>query len=119
MVSADRRWSTTKRMVDSRENGTCLKCSQPGTDVHHRIVRGMGGTKNEAVAYGLANLILLCRSCHNWVHGHPTESYKLGFLVHSWDDPEEVPVVKSGARIYFRSDGTFERTGPCELFLYR
>lgn len=43
-----------------------------------------------------ANGIGLCGSgttgCHGWVHAHPAESYRLGYLVHSWDDPEDIPL---------------------------
>jgi hypothetical protein len=68
----------------------------------------MGGTSDEDREYGLANIACLCRECHAHVHAHPAESYESGFLVHSWDDPEGVP-LKPGAVIWLRNDGT--RTG--------
>lgn len=58
-------------------------------DVHHRKLKGMGGSQK--LDYP-ANLISLCRTCHSWIHAHPSESYKLGYLVHSWDDPEDIPI---------------------------
>jgi len=50
----------------------------------------MGGTGDEEVAFGLANLVSLCRECHSHVHANPAESYELGWLVHSWDEPAEL-----------------------------
>jgi hypothetical protein len=78
----------------------------------------MGGTSNLYITYGLANLACLCRECHNWVHAHPEEGYRTGYLVHSWDDPADVPLVlKPGTHwIKLRSDGEFERTGEYALF---
>lgn len=54
----------------------------------------MGGTSDPEVSYGLANLVSLCRTCHAWVHAHPAKSYEQGWLVHSWNDPEDVPVKR-------------------------
>ena len=65
-------------------------------DCHHRQVRGMGGTSDPKRAFGLANLVLLCRECHQHVHGNPRESYAEGWLVHSWDSPEDIPVRQEG-----------------------
>lgn len=46
--------------------------------------------------------MLLCGSgttgCHGWVHGHPAEAYRLGWLVHSWHDPASVPLPGMGGR---------------------
>jgi hypothetical protein len=69
-------------------------CGRPATDVHHRKVRGMGGTSDPEVSFGLANLVSLCRLCHTECHANPRESYEQGWLVHSWDDPAEVPITR-------------------------
>lgn len=79
----------------------------------------MGGTKDEQVAYGLDNLILLCRACHDWVHAHPGKAYARGYLVHSWDHPENIGVTLGvqegvGDVMFFNSDGTTELIGSCD-----
>lgn len=60
-----------------------------GLNQHHRKLRRHGGSDEGE------NLITVCGSgttgCHGWIHSHPTESYRRGWLVHSWDSPEEVP----------------------------
>ena len=50
----------------------------------------MGGTGDEDILYGLANLVSLCASCHQDIHAHPEKSYEEGWLVHSWESPEDV-----------------------------
>lgn len=39
------------------------------------------------------NLLHLCGGCHRWIHANPAKSYSLGLLVHSWADPESIPVA--------------------------
>lgn len=53
-------------------------------DAHHRLQRSLRGKNN------LGNLMALHRRCHNTIH--EANSYGLGHLVHSWDDPVNVPV---------------------------
>jgi arginine/ornithine N-succinyltransferase beta subunit len=78
----------------------------------------MGGTSDEEVAFGLANLISLCRECHTYIHAHPAYAYESGYLVHSWDDPEIVKIIHNLGALKLSSDGTSEQEA-CELFLHR
>ena len=48
-------WPKRRQQVIKRDRGLCVLCGSKGTDVDH-IVRGMD--------HSLANLRLLCRSCH-------------------------------------------------------
>jgi 5-methylcytosine-specific restriction endonuclease McrA len=109
-------WDNAKRIVVARDGGKCLRCWNEAADVHHRCPKKMGGTQDSYIAYGLANLASLCRECHDWVHAHPEEGYRTGYLVHSWDDPADVPLVLGTHWIKLRSDGEFERTGEYALF---
>jgi 5-methylcytosine-specific restriction endonuclease McrA len=88
-------WEAARKQVILRDDGKCRRCGRSGTDAHHRQLRGMGKTSGERM-YDMASLILLCRDCHSWIHLHPSESYESGWLVHSWDDPGDVPVRKEG-----------------------
>ncbi len=56
-----------------------------GHDPHHRRMKSQGG-KDE-----LANLIWVCRMHHDAIHLSPAIAYEKGWLVHSYDDPAEVP----------------------------
>lgn len=51
---------------------------------HHRLRRSQGGT-NDPV-----NIMLVSPNLHDWIHRNPLQAYKLGWLVHSYEDPEDV-----------------------------
>lgn len=85
-------WDSARKEAMERDQYLCQRCLHLACDVHHRVTKGMGGTKNEYIAFGLANLVSLCRECHTWVHANPAEAYRQGFLVHSWEDPAEIPI---------------------------
>lgn len=53
---------------------------------HHRKRRPHITADTEAI------LLHLCDACHRWIHTNPAKSYALGLLVHSWADPETVPL---------------------------
>ncbi|EYT55805.1 hypothetical protein H490_0104020 [Leucobacter sp. UCD-THU] len=61
---------------------------------HHRKLRSRG------VEHAPSNLVCLTgdgtRGEHGWVHAHPREATVLGYMVHSWDDPREVPIYRLG-----------------------
>lgn len=111
-------WEKVRRLVLARDGENCLRCLQPATDVHHRLPRGMGGTRNEYITFGVANLVSLCRECHNFIHQHPALAYETGFLVHSWDDPADIPlrVGTYSALLKLTSSGDIERVGNVLLF---
>ena len=99
-------WDKAKRVVYARDGGKCLRCLQEATDVHHRKPRGMGGSSDPELNYGLANLVSLCRHCHDRVHANPGESYELGWLVRSGLDPLEVPILVSATfTVWLTRDG--------------
>jgi len=94
-------WQAARKAALLRDDETCRRCLRPATDVHHRRPRQMGGTSDDSINYGMANLVSLCRTCHNWIHAHPSESYRLGWLVHSWQSPEDIPIKQEGNKYEF------------------
>src|ERR1700744_1792352 len=99
-------WDAAKRLVVARDNGKCLRCFGEATDVHHRRPRQMGGTSDEGIRVGLANLLSLCRPCHDWVHSHPIDSYATGFLLKSTQDPVLTAVqVRPTGKVMLTADG--------------
>jgi 5-methylcytosine-specific restriction protein A len=102
-------WINDKKRAAERDNSICQSCRLPATDVHHRKVKGMGGSHDQSV-HSLANLICLCRNCHDYIHAHPLESYGFGFLVRNGDDPEKVPVwFGRQYRMWLSADGGKKR----------
>ena len=82
-----------RRAVWARSGYYCEACGGPGAvHLHHRKLRSQGG-RHEAT-----NLMHVHLSCHESIHAHPTRSYLLGHLVHSYDDPADAPIISMLSR---------------------
>lgn len=81
--------------IDTRDEGRCVKCRRwvAGTPAsrHHRKLRSRGGMGT------VQNGILLCGTgtteCHGWAHKNITEATEKGFIVPSWREPENWPLL--------------------------
>lgn len=99
-------WRETKVDVIARDEGRCIRCgSAESLDVHHRLPRGGGGTSRPEISFGMANLITLCRSCHNFVESYRTTALAAGLLVSRQGSPELVPVRRHGVLVRLSSSG--------------
>lgn len=65
-------WNQRRKRVYQRDNYTCQRCGTKGgpygnaeIHAHHRIPISQGG------GHELSNLVSVCRSCHEAIHGHP------------------------------------------------
>jgi hypothetical protein len=103
-------WRETKADVIRRDEGRCIRCEASETvlDVHHRIPRGNGGTSRPEIAYGMANLITLCRSCHEFVESFRATALAAGLLVPRHGAPAKVAVRRHGALVLLHDDGSVE-----------
>lgn len=92
-------------VVDAREQGRCLRCGGRGTDIHHRKRRREGG-------HGLANCILLCRTCHQWAHANPLLAREQGFIVraNNDDDPAQTLVRAWWGWTWLTENGAYRPT---------
>ena len=80
--------------VIERAAGACEACRFTAAgkmDLHHRRLRSQGGQ------HTVENLLWVHDYCHDTIHQHPAISYRQGMLVHSWDDPADVPVRTFGS----------------------
>ena len=94
-----------RRLVEERSEGVCEGCgSAPATNLHHRQFLSRGGV------HAAWNLIHLCGmgntsgGCHGKAHGGDGEA--LGWSVHSWDDPQHVPVLYRGVEKWLTGWGS-------------
>ena len=76
-------------------------CNGIATDFHHRQMRSQGG------GHHVVNCLMACRFCHNAIHADPSTSYEHGWLVHGWDDPAKIVVLRRGHWVQLREDGSF------------
>lgn len=96
----------TRKTVEARSDGFCEKCGTAGaTDKAHRVSRGVGG------GWEVANILDLCRDCHQHHHANPTRAYKGGWHLRSNSTPTECPVWFHHEDLfgwaYLHNDGTF------------
>lgn len=71
--------------------GAALPADSRAFARHHRKIRGSGGKGDLDV---VENLVAIHHHCHDYVHGAAGQlAYDLGWLVHTWDDFAEVPVL--------------------------
>lgn len=83
-------WLALRLALEERSRGLCEGCGLPRGEfgaAHHRMLRSRGG------GHGLENLIVLHPACHRFAHANPAWATTHGWIVSSWQRPEEVPVV--------------------------
>lgn len=106
-----------KRLVWARDEGHCVRC---GTavwegDVHHRRPRGMGTALRTWWANHHSNLLLLDRSCHDWIEANREESLAAGWLIPPGEEPWAVPVAYyDGVRYLLHDEDYRTPVGYCQ-----
>ena len=79
----------TRRVVSGRSRGLCERCgARPGVDVHHRRARGSGGSTAPGINTP-ANLVHLCRVCHEWVEAHWEAATAAGWKISLQQPPTD------------------------------
>lgn len=78
-----------------RDKGRCVRCNGRGTDWHHRRSRLVRDDHQHCTCVG----VLLCRTCHSWVHANPMPARREGWIVSKFErQPWTVPVVLADGR---------------------
>lgn len=81
-------------LVRGRAGERCERCAwmlHGAGQIHHRVPRGMGGSK-AAWINRPPNLVLLCLQCHAWAESYRESAMDAGWLVLRRRDPAETPV---------------------------
>lgn len=95
-------------IVQERANGYCETCggsAQLSMALHHRKLRSRGG------GHTVSNLISVHHGCHNLntdsIHLSPGNAQNKGWIVASWQEPEETPFAKpDGSHVLLHQDGS-------------
>ncbi len=107
-----------KEQLTVRAGGVCEiqlpGCHGRGQDPSHRITQKTGGRHGAAkLAHDcLSNVMLACRSCHDWIGAHPdeargTEADGPGWVLREGDDPPAWVVLYRGRRALLLPDALF------------
>ena len=112
-----------RELIRQRASYACevqVRCQGRGMwwQLHHRIPRGMGGTKREQVNLA-ANGLGICADCHRWIEHNRAAAYPMGWLVRQTKDPADVPVLLRREWVYLNNiGGTVPTAVPCRCGLY-
>lgn len=60
-----KRWKLKREEIIFLRGGQCERCGRKGTEVHHVIELDEDNVGDDAIALGNANLMLLCKACHD------------------------------------------------------
>lgn len=109
-------WVALREQAYVRADYRCERCGKHRDqafggvlDGHHRKLRSRGG-KDE-----LSNIAVLCRVCHEWVHGHPGTATGLGYIVPSRAVPARRAMqLHDKSWVLLADDGTYAWRGPTE-----
>lgn len=75
----------SRELVKKRDKDQCVRCRGRGTEWHHRRSRSVRGEHRHCPCNG----ILLCKTCHDWVHANPFHARSKGWIVSRHADPSE------------------------------
>lgn len=109
-----------RRTCLERDSYTCQECGELATEVQHRVARGMGGTADPLVAFGLANGVSLCAASHRLAEARDEGLHDRGFWLWQTENPAAVPVKVPGPFGSFQSlwllpNGEVTGTPPSEV----
>lgn len=106
----------TRTSILLRAQFRCEVCGDPltgpkGMSIHHRKPRRMGGTRDKAIN-SPANLMAVCGSGTTGCHGHLESRREWaiahGYIVPSWDNPADTPVIIDGmGSVYLHPEGGY------------
>jgi hypothetical protein len=107
-----------RRMVTERDMGLCVHCGTPAVHIHHRRLKGMGGTSAEH-AHCPCDLVSVCLEHHDRAHRDRFFGLAEGLIVPaSTPLPGLLPVMihgpqdGNGARAYPTCDGRWIKYQP-------
>ena len=100
-------------IVQKRAGDYCEACGGAADEsmaLHHRKLKSRGG-KDTA-----SNLISVHHKCHNLgtksIHLNPEWAERNGYMVASWQEPEETPMIlPDGTFTLLLDDGTIKKLG--------
>lgn len=94
-----------RAMIVERENGLCaLHHAHIGEQIHHRRPRGQGSSRR-AATNSVANGLLVCAACHDWIERNRASALAAGWLVQQDAEPTDVPVRYRGVLVMLDNDG--------------
>lgn len=81
---------TSRVSVRVRADDRCERCGAGAKNGHwhHRRSRSV----RDELTHSEFNGVLLCSTCHNWVHANPFLARGQGWIVSRYADPRTIPI---------------------------
>lgn len=125
-MTVPREWLAVRTLVLVRAHQLCEGCGRyTADDVHHRQPRGMGGVHGGAAlhANSPANLLALCRPCHDRTEDEPDAMRRLGWLVQhpydAWSTPCRIKPIYGEAWWFLLPDLSYQRASVDDVESFR
>lgn len=96
----------SRGLVKARDRYLCVRCGCRGGEWHHRRSRSVV----DACTHCPCNGILLCKTCHEWVHKNPFLARASGWIVSKYQTPIEQEVQTVSGPMVLDHDGGFAFT---------
>jgi hypothetical protein len=100
---------TFRKFLD--RDGGCVHCGETeAVSPHHRLNRGMGGSKARDVP---SNIIIVCSWLNNAMESdarHATQAKELGWKLQAGSHPDIVPIYEAASGNWYLLDNQFGRT---------
>jgi len=95
----------SRDLVRTRDMDQCVRCAGRGYEWHHRRSRRVRDDHTHCPCVG----VLLCRTCHLWVHAHVFEARRQGLIVSQYQTaPSTVPVFTHLGLLLMDCEGRME-----------
>jgi 5-methylcytosine-specific restriction protein A len=98
--------TASRQQVRRRDGNRCFRCGAPTLhgEWHHRRSRSI----RDEHTHHPCNGILLCGTCHRWVHAHPLLARISGWIVSRHTAlPGDVAAVSHRGSLFLKCDGMF------------
>jgi hypothetical protein len=103
---------TARTLVAQRETQRCARCASNGSQWHHRRSRRVVQQHRHCPCNG----VWLCHVCHRYLHHHPEEARRQGFIVPGYEpEPGVLPVRTWWGWRYHLCDGQIEWVNPVPI----
>lgn len=82
-------WPDCRQVALQRDFNQCLICGRLATEVHHRVVQGMGGRATDLERHAPEKLVSFCTGHHTQVHLQRAIARDLGYFLEPGEIPEK------------------------------
>jgi hypothetical protein len=100
-MSYGKAWVSARQVPLDRDGNACVVCGHFATDVHHRVIQGMGGRAKDLTRHSPEKLVPGCPEHHEAMHRNRALARDLGYFVSLTAAPDEWPVWYAAEQAWY------------------